>query len=187
MRLNCRYLIPVMAAAAVITGCAPNGHSGKSPEPATGDVAPPTPVPEKVTPAPMNDKPIAGAATAMMPKALLYKTTGDYLDNVPVQLNPDGSLLSFPSPADIPASARPVVLANGWILNPMGVTNRTVFTRYTLDEYRRLPQPPAPEEILKAVIPGSKVLMTIQAPMTLGEALADTAAVNRFLTPQPRK
>lgn len=131
--------------------------------------------------------PMPGSTPSMLPKAILYKTSGDYLDNVPVQVAADGTLISFPAPTDIPAGAKPVVLAKGWILSPLGVSSRTVFTKWTLDEYRALKECPTPDEILTAVIPGAKVVMTIQAPMTLSEALADTAAVNRFLTPQPRR
>lgn len=135
---------------------------------------------------PITSMPIS-SAPSMLPKAILYKTSGDYLNNVPVQIAADGSLIGFPAPTDIPADARPVVLAKGWILSPIGVSTNSVFTKWTLDEYRALKECPTPAEILKAIIPGAKVTITIQAPMTLPEALADTAAVNRFLTPQPRQ
>lgn len=78
-------------------------------------------------------------------------------------------------------------LESGWLLSPVGVGPQTVFTTYTYDEYRRLSQPPAPEEILKAVIPGSRVTTTMQVPMTLGEALADPAAVDRYLSSTTRQ
>lgn len=160
--------------------------------------AAPAAVPPSVVPAPVSadaavtalvpitSMPIS-SAPSMLPKAILYKTSGDYLNNVPVQIAADGSLIGFPAPTDIPADARPVVLAKGWILSPIGVSTNSVFTKWTLDEYRALKECPTPAEILKAIIPGAKVTITIQAPMTLPEALADTAAVNRFLTPQPRQ
>lgn len=110
------------------------------------------------------------------PDAVLYKTAGDYRDNVPVRLNPDGTLQSFPAPTDIPADPRPVELKDGWLLSPMGVSANTVFTTYTYEQYRNLPAPPAPAELLKAVIPGSRVTATISIPMTTAEALADPAA-----------
>lgn len=121
-----------------------------------------------------------------MPKAFLYKTSGDYNNNVPVQVNADGSLLSFPAPSDIPANPQPIVLNQGWLLSPVGVTKNTVFTKWTYEEYRNLPQVPTPQEILQAIIPGAKVTFGISAPMTTQEALADTAAVNRYLGPTPR-
>ena len=124
---------------------------------------------------------------AVMPKAVIYKTSGDFRQNVPVQVNADGTLLSYPAPSDIPENAAPVQLESGWLLSPVGVGPQTVFTSYTYDEYRRLSQPPAPEEILKAVIPGSRVTTTMQVPMTLGEALADPAAVDRYLSSTTRQ
>lgn len=121
------------------------------------------------------------AVSSALPKAIAYKTEGDYLDNIPVQLTADGNLISFPAPSDIPSDATPVKLADGWLLSRIGVGPRSVFTRWTIDEYRSLAQVPAPQEILKAVIPGSGVTATLTLPMTLTEALADTAAVNRFI------
>lgn len=130
---------------------------------------------------------IPGKPAGIMPKAILYKTSGDFRDNVPVQVNADGSLLSYPAPSDIPENARPILLKSGWLLSPVGVSNQTTFTTYTYDEYRRLEEAPSPEEILKAVIPGSRVTITIQVPMTQSEALADPDAVDRYLSPTPRQ
>lgn len=180
MNLNLKYLIPFLGAGALMTGCASKSHPVQGRPASTGESVRPG-ITEEPVPVPVKDKAIAGAPPMMMPKALLYKTNGDYLDNLPVQLNPDGSLLSYPSPADIPAGVHPIMLADGWILNPIGVSQRTVFTRYRLEEYRALEKAPTPGEILKAVIPGAKVEITLQAPMTLQEAMADTAAVNRFI------
>lgn len=66
--------------------------------------------------------------------------------NVPVKLNADGTLLSYPAPSDIPENAAPVQLESGWLLSPVGVGPQTVFTTYTYDEYRRLSQPPPPRK-----------------------------------------
>lgn len=127
------------------------------------------------------DRPIAGTPPRALPKTLLYRTSGNYNDRVPVQLGADGQLISFPAPTDIPADAQPIQLAYGWLLSRVGVSANSVFTRWTFEEYRALSQTPSPEEILKAVIPGAKVTMTMEAPMTHNEALADTTAVNEFI------
>ena len=38
----------------------------------------------------------------MFPKAVIYKTNGDYNDNVPVNLNADRtSFVSYPDPSDV--------------------------------------------------------------------------------------
>jgi hypothetical protein len=122
-----------------------------------------------------------------MPKAMLYKTSGNYLNNVPVQLNADGTLLSYPSPTDIPENPTPLQLNDGWLLSPIGITAQSVFTRYTYAEYRALKQAPSPDELLKAVIPGAKVTATLQVPVAPSEALTDTAAVNNFIATQQLK
>lgn len=128
-----------------------------------------------------DELPIAGAPPMGIPKALLYRTSGNYIDNVPVQMGSDGQLISFPAPTDIPANPEPVQLAYGWLLSPVGVSANSVFTKWTYSEYRNLPQTPSTEEIRAAIIPGAKVTMTMQAPMTQSEALADTTAVNQFI------
>lgn len=110
------------------------------------------------------------------PDAILYKTAGDYRDNVPVRLNPDGTLQSYPAPTDIPADPRPLELKDGWLLSPLGVSANSVFTTYTYEEYRNLPTTPTPAQLLKAVIPGSRVTATTRIPMTTTEALADPSA-----------
>lgn len=116
-----------------------------------------------------------------MPKALLYKTAGDYADKVPVQLNADGSLRSYPAPSDIPADATPMLFADGWLLSRVGVTQATVFTSWTFDEYRALDTTPTPVEIIAHLIPGAIVETTLALPMTPQEARADTTAVNEYI------
>lgn len=160
-------MLPLLAAVAVAgVSCSASKQKPKAESAAVTAVSPSAP---------------GVAVSAAIPKALLYKTSGRYLNNVPVQMTADGNLISFPAPSDIPSDAAPVKLADGWLLSRIGVGPRSVFTRWTIDEYRSLAQVPAPQEILKAVIPGSGVTATLTLPMTLTEALADTATVNRFI------
>lgn len=125
--------------------------------------------------------PVLSSRPRALPKAIIYRTSGNYLENVPVRLSPDGTLLSYPAPTDIPEKAAPERLAGGWLLSPIGIDRSTVFTRYTYPEYRALAQAPSQAELLEAVIPGAKVTATLEIPMTLSEAMADTAAVNRLI------
>lgn len=118
---------------------------------------------------------------AYLPRAVVYRMSGDYADNVPVQLDDNGNLISYPAPGDIPADAEPVRLRDGWLLSPVGVSANTAFTRWTYAEYRALPEAPTPAEVADALIPGARVTETRRLSMTAGEALADTAAVNRAL------
>ena len=116
-----------------------------------------------------------------MPRAVAYRMSGDYADNVPVTLAPDGSLESYPAPSDINAASRPVPLAGGWWLDRRGVSPRSVFTRYTYAGYAALKEAPSPSQLLEAVIPGARVTSVVTLPMTTAEAVADTAAVNASL------
>lgn len=170
-----KHILTAAATAILIAGCSSNRV-------ATGEET----VPEKIDLNSMKLPLHHQGDKAMLPKAILYKTSGDYRDNVPVKLNDDGSLMSYPAPTDIPENATPVELKSGWLLSPVGVGKGTVFTTYTYDEYRKLAEAPAPEEILKAVIPGARVTITIQVPMTLQEALSNPEAVDNYLSPTPR-
>lgn len=164
------YILPLVTTAALVAGCSASRQPANESKPLVI-------IPGRA------DREVAEASKPrVLPKAMLYKTDGDFSANVPVQLNDDGSLRSYPDPRDIPADARPVMLAGGWLLSPVGVGYGSVFTSYTLEKYRSMDTAPAPAEILGAVIPGSKVTATIQIPLSLSEALADTAAVNRIIT-----
>lgn len=114
------------------------------------------------------------------PPAVAYRTDGDYADNVPVSVSPDGALTSYPAPSDV-RGAEPLPLADGFWLDRRGVGPNTVFTRYTYAAYAALPEAPQPDEIEDAIIPGSKVTAIVTLPMTMEQAVADTAAVNAYL------
>lgn len=116
-----------------------------------------------------------------MPRAVAYRMSGDYADNVPVTLAADGSLQSYPAPSDIHESLRPIPLSGGWWLDRRGVSARSVFTRYTYAGYAALEEAPSPAQLLEAVIPGARVTSVVTLPMTTQEAVADTAAVNAAL------
>lgn len=178
------YIIAAAATAALTAACSSNRNAT-----ANGTSTEQLPEASTLRITPSAEGPVAPRRPAIpAPKATIYKTAGDYLDNVPVQLSADGQLMSFPAPTDIPANPVPVRLDGGWLLSPMGVNDNTVFTTYTYAEYRALTASPSPEALLKAVIPGSRVTITTRIPMTTAEALADPAAVNRLLsTPQQEK
>ena len=118
----------------------------------------------------------------VIPKATVYRMSGDYADYVPVTLTPDGhSLVSFPAPTDLSQSSRPLPLADGFYLDRRGVGTCTAFTRYTYAEYMALPAAPSPSELLASLIPGAVVTEVVRLPFTLSQAEADTAAVNTLI------
>lgn len=128
-------------------------------------------------------------AVSAMPKAVAYRMSGDYADNVAIALTPDGkSILSYPAPTDLRKDSAPLSLGDGWWLSRCGITQNSVFTTYTYAAYSALKQTPTPAELMKAVIPGARVTQIERLSMTPQEALADTAAVRaelRALAPSP--
>lgn len=123
-----------------------------------------------------------GTPSTMIPKAVIYKTNGNYNDNVPVTLSADGkSLASYPAVTDITAASTPIVVADSWLLDRRGVSANSVFTSYTYNEYRNLEQTPSPAMLLERIIPGSRVTIMAHLPISINEALNDTAAVNRLI------
>lgn len=117
-----------------------------------------------------------------LPPAVIYKTNGDYRDNVPVTLNAAGTaLVSFPSPSDLTEFSTPLPLTDGYLLDRRGVSENSRFTRYTYDQYRALAAPPSPATLIDSVIPGARITELRRLDITLQQALGDTAAVNDII------
>lgn len=107
-----------------------------------------------------------------LPKASVFKMSGDYSNNVAVTLGPDGNLTYFPAPTDLTPNSVPMSLGDGWYLNRQGIGPNSVFTKWTFDEYRSLPQVPSPAEIKAAVIPGARVTSFESLTITPSQASA---------------
>lgn len=165
-----KALLTMTALAAIAAGC-------RSSAPATS----PDPTPQQQPPEPIgghSDAPIHRA----LPRAVIYKTNGDYGDNVPVTLNAAGTaLVSFPSPSDITDLSTPLPLVDGYLLDRRGVSMNTRFTRYTYDRYRELAAPPPPATLIDSIIHGARVTVLHRLDITLQQALGDTAAVNDLI------
>lgn len=116
-----------------------------------------------------------------IPAAIVYKTSGDYNNNVPITLTADGKIASYPAPTDITDSSTPIQLIDGWLLDRRGISKNTAFTTYTYDEYRKLKQAPTQEELLDHIIKDAKITAIMQLPMRLQEAEADIAAVDSII------
>ncbi len=110
-------------------------------------------------------QPIVG----MMPKATAFKMSGDYADKVAVTLDSNGKLTYFPAPSDISEASAPTSLGNGWWLNNQGISANSVFTKYTFEEYSKLPSTPSTQQLKDAIISGAKVTNMIQLPYSIGE------------------
>lgn len=145
----------------------------------TQDSQPDIKIGDQITLQPSTDM---NSPARMIPKALIYKMSGEYADNVPITLNDQRTApLSFPAPGDLGAFARPLPLAGGYWLDRRGISANSVFTCYTYAEYAALPQAPAIAELMASVIPGAVITEIVQLPVTVSAAVNDTAAVNSMI------
>lgn len=109
------------------------------------------------------------------PKAIIYKTNGDYTNLVPVVVKADGTLLSYPDPTDVGTFNTPVPLKDGWLLDRRGgIGTGTRFTRWTYDQYHVLPQVPSAQEILDNLVPEARVTEAYRLPVNADKADTDT-------------
>lgn len=120
-------------------------------------------------------------AVSALPKARIYLMSGDYRNNVPLNLNASGEVVSFPAPTDIRVDNLPIQLADGYLLDTRGINENSVFMRYTYADYSALRSAPTVAELKKAIIPGARVTKVITLPMTLQQARADIPAVNSWI------
>lgn len=158
-------IIIAAAATVVLTGCRSRQAAAETPD--SYRVAPQL---------------IGGTPSKFLPMAHIYKTNGDFRDNVPIQLTSDGKqIASFPAPSDLSQRSTPVVLSDGWLLDRRGVGENTVFTRYTYSEYMKLGQAPSTSELMEAVIPGSKVTEMVELPIGMSEAISKPSLCEPFI------
>ncbi len=180
MKLHLAYLIPVLVA-----GCSTHkeqqaaGTQGLQ-QVTVDTVSPvPQPVPARFQPQ------IMGGSEQDIPSAVLYRMNGDYADNVPVNINPGGRLLSYPAPSDLTEDSRPLEIQPGLWLDRRGIGPDTRFTTWTYAEYMALPEAPTPGEIGRAIIPEARITETFVLPIPASEAAADTAALIDYLKQNP--
>ena len=126
-------------------------------------------------------EPIASRPVSVILKASAFKMTGDYSNNVAVTLNPDGSFAYYPAPSDISVNSKPVDLGNGWWLNRQGLSPNSVFTRYTYEEYSKLPSVPSQQELKAAIIPGARVSDWKQLSYPASEAMSHLQEIKEEL------
>lgn len=120
--------------------------------------------------------PIIGGGNYEIPRAVIYKTNGDYADKVTIQVDSKGNVISYPAPADV-KGMEPVALADGWLLTRRGVNASTVFTRYTYADYAALKTAPTLPELKAAILPDAKITEIQTLSISQSDALADPAAI----------
>lgn len=120
----------------------------------------------------------------MFPKAVIYKTNGDYNDNVPVNLNPQrNSLVSYTDPRDVSAErSTPIKLDEGWLLDRRGgIGTNTAFLNITYTDFHNLEKVPSHTELMNMVIPEARVTEAKRLNMSFMQAQNDINAVNALI------
>lgn len=161
-------LIAVSALAAVTAACT----SHKQPVGAADPVEPVSAV-----------VPVMASKPVSLPQAVVYTTSVDCDDLVPVTLSPDGTqVVSYPAPSDVsPETSAPLHVTHGYLLDRRGIGMHTVFTRYTYAEYAALSEAPSAAQLLDSIVPGAHITSMYSLPLTASEAAADTTLVNRLI------
>lgn len=120
---------------------------------------------------------IGNGPVKAVPRAVVYRMAGDATAaNVPMQLDANGNIVSYPDPRDV-RGAEPIALGDGWLLDRRGISEQSVFTRYTYAQYSALAASPTLADLRDAIIPGARPVDIHRLDMTPSQAAADTAAV----------
>lgn len=127
------------------------------------------------------NKPMINTPQRVLLKATVFRMSGDYADNVAVTLNADGSLAYYPAPTDLTENSKPLDLGGGWWLNRQGISAKSVFTKYTFEEYMKMKDAPSPAEIKAAVIPGAKVTDMQQTPYMASDAMEKLNDIREYV------
>lgn len=131
---------------------------------------------------PIQGKQLGGTDAAMMPMAIIYRTNGNFNDNVPVTLSSNRKeIVAFPAPSDITTESAPVPLVKGYLLDRRGINDNTAFTQYTYESYSALKEAPSLKVLKESIIGGAEVIEIVRLPMTLSEAVYDTVRCNNII------
>ena len=117
-----------------------------------------------------------GGGNYEIPRAVIYKTNGNYADKVTIQVDSKGNVVSYPSPSDV-KGMEPIALADGWYLSRRGVNAQTVFTRYTYAEYAALKTAPTLPQLKASILPGAKITETRTLSISQSDALENPSAI----------
>ena len=116
----------------------------------------------------------------MLQQVVVYKTTKDYSDFIPVQLNDEGTkIISYPAPEDVFTDgklAKPIALKKGYWLDKRGITKNTVFVNFTYEAYSKLTEAPSTTILFSKILDKNSIveLYNCGAKITTDEALIAT-------------
>ena len=99
-----------------------------------------------------NSQPKMTGTAAALPPIIIYKTTGNYDNLVPVTMDETKTrITSYPAPGDLyykGSLAIPQKLMDGYLLDRRGISANTVFTDYTYQEYAAMDKAPTINELM---------------------------------------
>lgn len=111
---------------------------------------------KKINPQTEKDNKNMNKSAKPFPPTMIYKTNNDYFYNVPVTLNKEKTMIiNYPDIKDVfykGELAYPTKLKNGYLLDNRGVSENTVFLKYTYNEYSKLDKTPDIESLFKSII-----------------------------------
>lgn len=88
-----------------------------------------------------------------VPHVIIYKTTRDYSQNVPVIMDAARQrIVSYPDPSDLRGDCRPLRLDNEYLLDRRGIGETVAFLSYTYDEYAALEKAPTMQQLMDSII-----------------------------------
>lgn len=116
-----------------------------------------------------------------LPRAQIYRMSGNATAaNVPVQVNAEGKIVSFPAPSDL-VGQEPIALKDGWLLDQRGIGPNTRFISYTYSEYAKLAAPPSIDQLQAAIIANARAVDFRQLPMSPSEAADNPKALLKYI------
>jgi hypothetical protein len=96
------------------------------------------------------------------PKVIIYQTTKDYSQLVPIILSEDGKTIeSYPDVKDVfynGVLAYPTKLNKGYWLDNRGIGKNVAFINLTYEEYSKLPKTPLPDALMKMVVDAKPIV-----------------------------
>ncbi len=127
---------------------------------------------------------VTSSSVAALPSAIVYRTSGNYNNHVPVTLNSDGTaILSYPDPRDVASpNVTPIELENGYLLDRRGVNLNTAYLDYTYEEYAALGNTPSTKELMEHILAKNAITEMYRLPIKASEAIANPDICNKFIT-----
>ena len=110
-------------------------------------------------------KPVVAANTtsvAALAPILIYKTTKDYSQYVPVIMNAEKTkIVTYPDPTDVYDGEKltyPTPLNNNYLLDNRGIGANVAFLNYTYEAYSHLKAAPTMEQLMNSLLDKSPLL-----------------------------